>query len=66
MCLVMNEVPGGAARSQPTVKPQTNEYNRKSTFNKHFPGGDKAPAEYFTGTAWVKTLPMTIPNDSYQ
>src|SRR5215212_6997863 len=25
-----------------------------------FPQGDKAPAEYFTGTAWVKTL---LPND---
>jgi quercetin dioxygenase-like cupin family protein len=21
-----------------------------------FPIGDKAPAEYFTGTAWIKTL----------
>jgi quercetin dioxygenase-like cupin family protein len=25
-----------------------------------FPKGDKAPAEYFTGTAWVK---MLVPND---
>jgi len=25
-----------------------------------FPKGDKAPADYFTGTAWVKTL---VPND---
>ena len=26
-----------------------------------FPKGDKAPAEYFTGTAWVKLL---VPNDT--
>jgi quercetin dioxygenase-like cupin family protein len=27
---------------------------------KIFPRGDKAPADYFTGTAWVK---MLVPND---
>ena len=29
--------------------------------NSIFPKGDKAPAEYFTGTAWIKLL---VPNDA--
>ena len=29
--------------------------------NTIFPKGDKAPADYFTGTAWVR---MLLPNDS--
>jgi len=31
----------------------TNDNHHTSTI---FPKGDKAPAEYFKGTAWVKTL----------
>src|SRR6266404_5855080 len=31
------------------------------TDNKTFPKGDKAPADYFTGTVWVQLL---VPNDS--
>lgn len=30
--------------------------NTNENVNSIFPKGDKAPAEYFTGTAWVKTL----------
>jgi 4-carboxymuconolactone decarboxylase len=29
--------------------------------NAIFPKGEKAPAEYFTGTAWIKLL---VPNDT--
>ena len=32
-----------------------------STDSKIFPKGEKAPPDYFTGTAWVK---MLVPNDS--
>jgi quercetin dioxygenase-like cupin family protein len=34
--------------------------SENQTPNAIFPKGDKAPAEYFTGTAWVK---MLVPND---
>ena len=34
--------------------------NTSENKNAIFPKGDKAPAEYFTGTVWVK---MLVPND---
>ncbi len=35
--------------------------NTAENQNAVFPKGDKAPADYFTGTAWIK---MLVPNDS--
>jgi quercetin dioxygenase-like cupin family protein len=35
--------------------------NMSENQNTIFPKGDKAPADYFTGTAWVR---MLLPNDS--
>jgi quercetin dioxygenase-like cupin family protein len=40
---------------QITLKAQTMNPENKNTTG-IFPKGDKAPAEYFTGTAWVRTL----------
>jgi len=38
------------------VKAQTMSTNENQNTTSIFPKGDKAPPEYFTGTAWVKTL----------
>ena len=35
--------------------------NTSENKNTIFPKGDRAPADYFTGTTWVK---MLVPNDS--
>ncbi|MFT3678632.1 MAG: cupin domain-containing protein [Ferruginibacter sp.] len=39
-----------------TVNAQTMNTNEKQNAAMIFTKGDKAPTEYFTGTAWVKTL----------
>ena len=39
-----------------TVKAQTMNTRENQNTASIFPKGEKAPAEYFTGTAWVKTL----------
>lgn len=39
-----------------TVKAQTMNTKENQDTTSIFPKGDKAPAEYFTGTAWVKNL----------
>jgi quercetin dioxygenase-like cupin family protein len=41
---------------QITVKGQTMNTKENQNTTSVFPKGDKAPAEYFTGTAWVKSL----------
>jgi len=41
---------------QITVKAQTMNTNSNQNTTSVFPKGDLAPPEYFTGTAWVKTL----------
>ena len=43
-----------------SINAQTMNTNTAQNSTSIFPQGDKAPAEYFTGTAWVKTL---LPND---
>ncbi len=43
-----------------TLNAQSMNTNKAQNSASIFPQGDKAPAEYFTGTAWVKTL---LPND---
>ena len=41
---------------QISLKAQTMNTKENQNTTSIFPKGDKAPAEYFTGTAWVKTL----------
>jgi quercetin dioxygenase-like cupin family protein len=41
---------------QITLKAQTMNTNENQNIMSIFPKGDKASPEYFTGTAWVKTL----------
>ena len=43
-----------------SLNAQTMNTNATQNSTSIFPQGDKAPSEYFTGTAWVKTL---LPND---
>ena len=39
-----------------TLNAQTVNTNENKNTVTVFPKGDKAPADYFTGTTWVKTL----------
>ena len=45
-----------ASLLQLTLKAQTMNTKENQNTTSIFPKGDKAPAEYFTVTAWVKTL----------